>query len=116
MIVVRRPAEIYGHMILPERSVWCDATLPEFFAMRFMVISFIKSESFWFPFSSANFNAVDSLQEVSLVRMIRATDLEVERVAMCINHEVSFQAFNLMFSRISYFTIRPLFDFTTEAS
>lgn len=48
--------------------------------------------------------------------MVGTTYMEVQRIAVGINHEMPFEPINLMFSGVSYLMFRPLFDLMTDAS
>ena len=103
-------------MILAIRNNWHNATFAQFTTVGFAVIALVQSQSFGAPKTFADSNTVNSCQQLSDIVAIGFAQRKVQRVSICINDQMPFQAFNTVFSRVSDLVVRPLLDLITLAS
>lgn len=115
-MIFGRTAFRFGDMILAIRDNRHDAALAQFTAMRLAVVALVQTQSFRSPPTLANVNTVNGRQQLGDVIAICFAQSEVQWMTIGINHQVSLQAFDPVFSRVSDLVVCPLLDLITLAS
>jgi hypothetical protein len=116
MTIFRGTATGNRNMILAIGREGNNAAVPQGAAVRFAIVPLVQAQAFGFPFAFADANAINCLQQLDEVISISGTKSEVERVAIGVNDQMTFQPVNPVFSRVADFFFCPFFDFTTLAS
>lgn len=86
------------HVIRTIRSIGDDATLTQSLSERFTVVAFVESQTLWTTTAFTDLDAVYRFQDFTLVVPIGFAQSEIERMAIGINHPVTFEAANTVFS------------------
>jgi hypothetical protein len=85
-------------------------------AVRFTIVPFVQAQAFGFPFAFADANAINRLQQFDQIVTVGRTEREVERMAIGLDDQMTFQPVNSVFARVANLFFCPFLDFTTLAS
>lgn len=80
------------------RSNWYNPAATQFIAQRITIIAFVQAKPFRTTTAFANFDAINRFQNLDLVMAIRFAQREVQWIAICIYHQVAFEAVNTVLS------------------
>ena len=78
-----------------------DATLAQGRTQRIAVRAFIEAEAFGTATPFANFDAVDSFEDLNLLMAIGSTERAVQGIAIGIDDQVAFEAANSVLARVA---------------
>jgi hypothetical protein len=110
------PAPRNRDMVLAIRREGNNPALAQGAAVRFTIVPFVQAQAFGFPFPFADANAINRLQQFDQILTVGSTESEIERMAIGLNDQMTFQPVNSVFARVADFFFCPFLDFTTLAS
>ncbi len=84
--------------------------------MGLAIVSFIQAQPFGSPPPLTNSDTVDRVQQLNHIIPVRFAKREALRMAVRINDQMAFQAFNPVFPGETDLIVRPLLDLITLAS
>jgi hypothetical protein len=79
-------------------SNWHNPAAAQFSTQRITIVTFVQAKPLRTAATFANFDAIDRGQNVDLVMAIRFAQGEVQWIAVCIYHQMAFEAVNTVLS------------------
>lgn len=93
-----------------------NSSLAQGLAMTLAVKALVQPQSFGASAAFADMDSINGFKQLSCVMSVRRAQCHIQRMTVSINHQVAFESFYAVLSRISDLFICPLFDLITLAS
>lgn len=111
-----RTSARFRDMIFTKRNDGDDSALAQGAAMALAVKTLVQPQSFGAAPTFANMDSINGFKQLGCVMSIGRAQSHIQWMTIAVNHQMPFEAFYMVLSRISNMFFRPLFDLTTLAS